>query len=240
MEKYYFEKEWKEGILLIKEGKSTVLVINGEELEICCPKIVRGNITEEGMPCLVSESRHSKNGKYEIMAFSLDNPNMENKDWICTKPIIFEEAIGHFLANHQMEEMDNGCEVYGELKRAGKKWDLVTGNAYIEINVPEAILNAAGDGWMQAKSLLLNAEKIGRYKNIMAELKGIGEKVIFLTIFQHGLNDRMQDFLCRELSESFGAYMQKGIEFWIADVKLESDGLTLLSYQNITDKVLLS
>lgn len=170
MEKYYFEKEWKEGILLIKKGKSIVLVINGEELESCCPKIVRGNITEEGMPCLVSESRHSKNGKYEIMAFSLDNPNMENKDWICTKPLIFEDAIEYFLANHQMEELDNGCKVYGELKRAGKKWDLMIGNAYIEINVPEAILNAAGDGWMQVKSLMLNAEKIARYKSAIASL----------------------------------------------------------------------
>ena len=46
MEKYYFEKEWKEGVLIIKENKPTVLVIKGEELEICCPKAVRGNITE--------------------------------------------------------------------------------------------------------------------------------------------------------------------------------------------------
>lgn len=138
MEKYLFEREWKEAVLIKKDNKSTVLVINGEELEICCPKIVRGNITEEGMPCLVSESRHSKNGKYEIMAFSLDNPNMENKDWICTKPLIFEDAIEYFLANHQMEELDNGCEVYGELKRADKKWDLVTRDAFIEINVPAA------------------------------------------------------------------------------------------------------
>ena len=240
MEKYYFEKEWKEGVLFLKEDKSTVLVLGGEELEDSCPEIARGNINGEGMPCLISETKGSKSGKYEVMAFSLDNPNRENKDWICLRPIIFEDAIEHFLFNHQMKEMDNGCEVYGELKRAGKKWDLVTRDAFIEINVPDAILNAAGDGWMQVKSLMLNAEKIGRYKNIMAELKGIWEKVIFLTIFQHGLNDRMQDFLCRELSESFGVYLQKGIEFWIADVKLESDGLTLLSYQNITDKVLLS
>lgn len=240
MEKYLFEKEWKEAVLIRKDNKSTVLAINGKELEICCPEIARGNINEEGMPCLIFETKGSKNEKYEVMAFSLDNPNRRNKDWICTKPIIFEDAIGHFLASHQMEELDNGCKVYGELKRTGKKWDLVTGGAYIEINVPDSILNAAGDGWMQVKSLMLNAEKIGRYKNIMAELKGTGEKIIFLTVFQHGINEGMQDWLCRDLSRFFAMDIDERVEFWVADVRLEPDGIKLLSYQNITDKVLLS
>ena len=33
MEKYYFEEEWKEAVLLTKENKSTVLVLDGEEVE---------------------------------------------------------------------------------------------------------------------------------------------------------------------------------------------------------------
>lgn len=42
MEKYYFEKEWKEGVLLLKEDKSTVLVLGGKEVEVSCPEIARG------------------------------------------------------------------------------------------------------------------------------------------------------------------------------------------------------
>ena len=72
VEKYYFEEEWKEAVLLTKENKPTVLVLYGEELEICCPKTVRGNVSECGTPCLVLESKYSKNGNYETMAFSLD------------------------------------------------------------------------------------------------------------------------------------------------------------------------
>lgn len=34
--------------------------------------------------------------------------------------------------------------------------------------------------------------------------------------------------------------MEEGNEFWVADVKLGSDGIILLSYQDITDRVLLS
>lgn len=58
MEKYYFEEEWKEAVLLTKESKSTVLVLDGEELEIYCPETVRGNASECGTPCLVLESKY--------------------------------------------------------------------------------------------------------------------------------------------------------------------------------------
>jgi len=68
VEKYYFEEEWKEAVLLTKENKSTVLVLDGEEVEICCPETVRGNVSECGTPCLVLESKYPKDGNYEAMA----------------------------------------------------------------------------------------------------------------------------------------------------------------------------
>lgn len=45
MEKYGFEKEWKEDVLIRKENASTVLVMDGEEVEIDCPEIARGNVS---------------------------------------------------------------------------------------------------------------------------------------------------------------------------------------------------
>lgn len=74
---------------------------------------------------------------------------------------------------------------------------------------------------------------------MVAGLQGTGKKIIFLTIFQHGLNDRMQDFLCRELSGSFGMHMDEKTEFWIIVLRLEADGITLASYQNVTERVTL-
>ena len=155
MEKYYFEEEWREAVLLTKENKPTVLVLDGEELEICCPKTVRGNACECGTPCLVLESKYSKNGNYEAMAFSLDNPYRENKDWICMNPIIIGDAVEYFLGKHCMEEMVSGCTSVRTGGKGGTGPDFILGGAYIEVNVPDAILNAAGDGWLQAKSLML-------------------------------------------------------------------------------------
>lgn len=241
MEKYLFEKEWKEAVLIRKDNKSTVLVLDGEEQEVYCPEIARGNIDEKGSPCLISESRGSGNGKYEVMAFSLDRMERQNKDWICLRPDIFEDAVSFFIANHQMEEMVSECGVgKGKTGRGDVEVDFFAGDAYIGINVPDAILNAVDGGWMQIKSLLLTAEKITKYKNVLDHLRDTGKRMIFLTVFQHGLNDNMQGLLCKELSRFFGMDMDEKKEFWIVDMKLEPEGITMLSYQSITDKVLLS
>lgn len=241
MEKYYFEEEWKEAVLLTKENKSTVLVLDGEEVEICCPKTVRGNVSECGTPCLVLESKYPKDGNYEAMAFSLDNPYRENKDWICMNPIIIEDAVGYFLASHHMEEMVSGSMVSRKIEsREGAGPDFILGDAYIEINVPDAILNAAGNGWMQVKSLMLTDGKAVRYRDMVSGMENGNKRFILLTVFQHGLNDKMKGFLCRELSRLFGADLQENTEFWVIDLRLEPDGITLLSCQNITDMVLLS
>lgn len=81
MEKYYFEQELREAALIKSSDKSTAIVLNGEEIEIYCTEFARGNITEEGMPCLISESKIPGNGKFEVMAFSLDSMMTERK-WI--------------------------------------------------------------------------------------------------------------------------------------------------------------
>ena len=240
MEKYYFEEEWKEAVLLTKENKSTVLVLNGEEVEIYCPETVRGNVSECGTPCLVSEGKSPDGGGYSVMAFSLDSPYRENKDWICMNPIIIEDAVGYFLASHHMEEMVSGSMVSRKIEsREGAGPDFILEDAWIEVNVPDAILNAAGDGWLQAKFLMLTDGKAVRYRDMVSGMEDGNKRFILLTVFQHGLNDRMEGFLCRELSRLFGLDMQENTEFWVADLKLESDGITLVSCQNVTDRVML-
>ena len=109
MEKYYFEKELKEAVLIRNGGRPTAMVLNGEEVEVCCPELCSMNIGEDGNPCLVSEDKISSDKKYEVVAFSLDYPNRENKDWICLEPAIFEDALEFFLFSHCMEGMVNGC-----------------------------------------------------------------------------------------------------------------------------------
>ena len=240
MEKYYFEKELKEAVLIKSNEKPVTMVLNGEEVEVCSPELCSMNIAENGSHCLVSEDKASNDKKHEVVAFSLDIPNRGNKDWICLEPIIIGDAVEYFLANHHMEEMVSGCIARKKMEsRGGAVADFIAGDAYIEINVPDAILNAAGNGWMQVKSLMLSSEKAVKCKHMVSGLEGGYKRFILLTVFQYGLNDSMKDFLCRELSRFFGVDMQENIEFWVIDLRLEPDGITLLSYQNVTGRVML-
>ena len=152
----------------------------------------------------------------------------------------FWQAVGFFLANHHMEELAGGCIASRKIEsREGAGPDFILGDAWIELNVPDAILNAAGDGWLQVKSLMLTDGKAVRYRDMVSRMENENKKFILLTVFQHGLNDRMKGFLCRELSRLFGADMLETTEFWVADLKLETDGITLVSCQNVTGMVLL-
>lgn len=174
------------------------------------------------------------------MAFSLNHPKRESKDWICIRPNIFEDAVAFFLANHCMEEMVNGCAASKRMGNRGETGpDFIAGDTYIEINVQASILNAAGDGWIQVQFLMVAAEKAVRHKSMVSGPEDGVRRLIFLTALQHGLNDRMKNFLCRELSKFGGMHMDGRTEFWIADLKLEADGITMVSYQNVTERVRL-
>lgn len=158
---------------------------------------------------LISENKISNGKKYEAVAFSLDNLNRENKDWICLEPAIFEDALEFLLVSHCMEAMVIMAVHF-------RKWKA---------------------GGCRAR---FHGRKIARHRNLIANFHGTGKRIIFLTLFQHNLNDNLQGLRCKELSRFLGMDMEEGNKFWVADAKLEPDGITLLSYQNITDRVLLS
>ena len=46
MEKYYFEKELKEAVLIKSNEKPVTMVLNGEEVEVCSPELCSMNIAE--------------------------------------------------------------------------------------------------------------------------------------------------------------------------------------------------
>lgn len=240
MEKYYFEQGLKEAVLVKNGDKPAAIVLNGVKVEVCCPELCSLNISRDGSPCLVSENEALGGKKYEVVAFSLDHPNRENKDWICLEPEVFKDAVGFFLASHCMEGMANGCTFKKVESRGDAEPDFFTGDSCIQINVPDAVLNPADGGWFEIRSLLLTAKKIAGHRNLTAKSQKAGKRIIFLTVLQHSLNNNMMGLLCNELGRFFGMDMDDKNEFWVVDMKLEPEGITMLSYQNITDKVLLS
>ncbi len=116
---------------------------------------------------MVSEDKISSDKKYEVVAFSLDYPNRENKDWICLEPAIFEDALEFFLFSHCMEGMVNVCTFQKMESRGDTGPDFFAEGSCIQINVPDAILNPVDGEWFEIKSLLLTGRKIARHRNLI-------------------------------------------------------------------------
>lgn len=240
MGKYEFKNSLREAVLLKMEKQSAVLLLDEEEVEACCPSLGGMEIPEEGLPCLTTRNSNREECGYEVSAVYLDWFEKEEKSWICLKPMLFEEAAEFFLENCRMEEMTGDCvSSRRDTVWRGTGLDFETGDAWIEINVPSLQFEAADGRGVEIKSLLLTQQKIAKYSSLLV-MQQDGKRMIFLTVFQHGMNEEMHWCFCKKLSEAFDMVIDERTEFWVADMRLDADGITLVSYQSITDKVLLN
>lgn len=63
------------------------------------------------------------------------------------------------------------------------------------------------------------------------------KRIVLLTICQYG-TDHMPTITNDKIKKELGNAVIIGVRFWVAETKTETDGISLLPYQNITDSVL--
>lgn len=236
MEKYRFDRKLQEAVLRRNEGQQLTIIIDREERKTRCPIFV-GTSTRD-IPCLVEKVRETGNTEYNVVAVSFDNSDKEEKNWICIQPVFLERAIRFFIENHQMESMSGICRCASRLAYARDSgFDLETENAMIEIKVPLIVPNTKGPdnciwpGFCQAVK-----QMIGYCNSSYAKQKD--KRIELLTICQHGTShiQAMTNGSIKE--ELLKKAVSMGIEFWIAETKINPDGIELLSYCDITCNIL--
>lgn len=110
MEKFKFETELQEAVLIFEEGQPYV-VVEGEKRRVRSPVPLRRNsIGDEGIACLISEGDAS--GTAVVAVLYDDLP--QEKEWLCINPLLMEDAVCFFLTRHLMERMVDG---YGVVRR---------------------------------------------------------------------------------------------------------------------------
>ena len=232
MEKYKFDRKLQETVLKIGTGQQTIIIIDGEERKVRCP--VFAGTGARAFPCLVEKVRETENAVYDVVAFSFDDVDKKEKDWICIQPVFLEQVIGVFLEKHQMEDM---VKDYGNISRVtdtkDSGFDFESENVCMEIKVPIPV--AVGTDSCTWNSFHQAVKQMIGYRN-SSYCKGKGKRIILLTICQHGTRQiqSMIDGSIEELEKATKA----GIEFWIAETKTGPDGVELLSYCDITCNIL--
>lgn len=71
--------------------------------------------------------------------------------------------------------------------------------------------------------------------DIPAVLQGNDKRHVVLFMFQQNLKNEMKDEFCKEMKNGLGMAGKKGMEVWIVEMKLEEDGISLVSCQEMDE-----
>lgn len=151
--------------------------------------------------------------------------------------IMIEKAVGYFLENNMMEKMvkadglERDCRV---LK--GLRVDFTSGDTCIEVKV----LGACGETFGEeenasAKVAVRSSASLERNKGNLDVIQEHFNRTILLLVCQEGTCHQEMALLGKELKRIFKENLEHGMEIWISDVRLEEEGITLLSYQNMEE-----
>lgn len=150
---------------------------------------------------------------------------------------MIEKAVGYFLENNMMEKMvkadglERDCRV---LK--GLRVDFTSGDTCIEVKV----LGACGETFGEeenasAKVAVRSSASLERNKGNLDVIQEHFNRTILLLVCQEGTCHQEMALLGKELKRIFKENLEHGMEIWISDVRLEEEGITLLSYQNMEE-----
>ena len=233
MEKYRFDRKLQEAVLRRKEGQQPAIIIDGKEMKVRNPVFV-GNRTRD-VPCLVEEDNKTGNTGYTVVAVSFGNVDKKDKEWICTSPVLLEQAIGFFIENHQMESMTGDCRCANRLTNTRDiGFDFETENVCIEIKVLIPITVGTGScTWKSFHEAV--KQMIGHCNNPAVKEKG--KRILLLAVCQDGTG-QIQSMEDGSIKDELKKAVSMGVEFWMAETKTKEDGISLLGYWDYTDKIL--
>lgn len=235
MGKYKFPKELKEAVLIGGINGKASVIIDGVTKKAKCHAM--GKIKANGIPCLVSENNNGEVLRYTVEAISFENKGKE-RNWICVRPALFEQAIEHFLENHQMESMLGDNNHVTKMTTATVERcrpDFQAGNTLIEVRILGR--NARNPDGFNQGFLASSISQIGKYCQKLSSMKETTEKMILLLVCHAGTEEKQVSFKGKANNEIKKA-VENGVEIWTADLQFDIDGISLLIYQNITDRIL--
>lgn len=150
---------------------------------------------------------------------------------------ISEAAAVFSLAGRQMGMAADGGRAWEARTGGGcMEPDFVAGDDYIEIHIPCAGPDAAGGGRAQVMPLMPAAGETAKHRDAFAGLGDMGKRLVFLTIFPHGLDGKVRDRLRREISGRLRTGADEGAEFWFAD--MGPDGTGPMSCRDLAGRAL--
>lgn len=154
---------------------------------------------------------------------------------ICNQ-LMLEEAVWHFIINHQMDEMigDSLNLLRRQIAIIHKGFDFASKELCMEMKIFMLQPNA-GYSSLRRKFRQSITQMIG-YISASSEICKDGRRMIFLLVGRQGIGKDIRILISRKSGSLLKKAVDMGMELWVAEVETEA-GMELLSYENMTNEM---
>lgn len=243
--KYKFDEKLTEAIIIRRNSQFTVeCELNGKTEKVHCPTTGRiGNIDLKNIACLLSKSNNpNRKTRYTLEAISVTNPDKKDKKWVGINQIASNKYIEYLLEHNQLpdiiEKTDN---IQREVKLGNSKLDFKVDNTYLEVKTPLQTLQIEYDTQIKTKPVkaFSSTDRFIKHINELADSLKENDRAILLNTFQYnnpGYEIINKSTNYKTVSKNVTQCIEKGIEIWQVNLKIDPEGVELIKYWNTTEK----
>lgn len=227
MKKYRFIDEFETG-LIVKNEETVSLILDGKKVDFKCP--ILGDVGIEGIPCLV---RIGSGKKITVEAVSYGVSDTGRRNWICVKPMLYEEAFGFFLEQYMRGKLIREYNVIRKCSGQEQiRCDYLVDDTAIEIKTFVPMISVHKES-IQAKLSVCPPDWLKKCFDNLTDIKDIAKRKILVLICPYGIKEQILNYCGEEILKSA---KEKGVEIWLAEMLVDADGIELASYQNVEDR----
>ena len=176
-------------------------------------------------------------GKYQFGKVLRKSALSENGSRQMCNTMLFEEAVWHFITNHQMDEMiGNIHDLRRQTDMVHKGFDFESEELCIEIKIFLSKTNA-DYGSLMKRFWHSIEQMIGCFSG-SSGIGTDGKRRILLMVGQRGFNKGVRRLIRKKKDRVLKKAADMGLELWVAEVEMEAEaGMELLSYENMTNEM---
>lgn len=223
-----FDKPLTEAILVKRKNRFIVeVLINNELIDCHIPTTGRvGNIALENLPCLLSVSDNiNRKTNYTVEAIAIT----KDKTWLGINQNKMNDIVDVCIRRNLFSEMITKNHIKREQVLGDSRIDFLIDNTYLEVKMPLISLVLSDE----KRNTFNSVERLLKQMNQLSEVACSGKGAILLTCFMYereGFLPGVYSTRREEVLHSIDNAKQNGVQFWIANFRIDKKGVYLLNY----------
>jgi sugar fermentation stimulation protein A len=236
---YQFKRQLEVGTIISRPNRFIMNVKKDGNTVVChCPCTGKiGNISPDGLPCLLSKSSDEKRKTaHTVEAISLNNA----RSWIGINQNAVNRYIEHFFRNGLLDGIaKNGHKILREQKVGNSKLDFKIEDTYIEVKMPLKFLMLSSDQYdlPADKECVTSYERFVRHITELTTHLDKHEASALLMCFVYDAQifrpprPREKNKI---IQDAVYTAAKSGVKMWQVNVGIDSNGASLLKYFEMT------